>query len=565
MLTTADLEDPVPLERLYRVGLALTAERDRDRLLELILGEAKALCRADGGTLYLNQDGERLRFAIVQTTSLELWAGGSTGRAVRFPPIPLCHGDRPNLKNIASACLHHRKTINVDDVYHSSDFDFAGTRAFDRANGYRSQSVLAVPLLARDGEVLGVLQLLNAMDAEGQKIVTFGNKDVCLAEALASQAAIALENQALIDGQQALIESFIKLIAQAIDDKSPYTGGHCRRVPKITEMLAQAACDAKEGPFADFSLSDAEWYELKIASWLHDCGKITTPVHVMDKATKLEAIHDRIELVALRYEVMKREVELAELRSQADELSPATVDALRALDADLEFLRRTNVGGEFVRTEDLERLARIAETPYPGPEGSQRLLSTEELAALSVRRGTLTDAERLIINGHMVQTIQMLEALPFPPHLARVPEYACHHHEKMDGKGYPRGVFAGDLPVPARILAIADVFEALTAQDRPYKEGKRLSETMRIMGFMKRENHLDPDLFDLFVRSGVYRAYAKMYLPPALIDEVDERALLDVVPESVALPPAEERAQRRGALLPEYDALRTQIGAILEG
>jgi HD-GYP domain-containing protein (c-di-GMP phosphodiesterase class II) len=410
-------------------------------------------------------------------------------------------------------------------------------------------------MLNSEGRVTGVLQLINARDEHGV-VVPFGGEKQQIVEALASQAAIALDNQHLLHAQKALLESFIKLIANAIDAKSPYTGGHCTRVPIITEMLARAACDAKDGPLKDFNLSDEEWYELRIAAWLHDCGKVVTPVHVMDKATKLETIHDRMETVRTRFELRRRELELQLLKLSPDDVETRAGAAaeLACLDEELAFLETANIGGEFLSPEKQARIRAIAERTVVIGGKAHALLSPDEVENLCVSRGTLTDEERLIINGHMVQTIQMLEALPFPRNLRRVPEYAGGHHEKMDGGGYPKGLYAGDMSLPARMMAVADVFEALTAQDRPYKKAKTLSETMKIMAFMKRDNHLDPVLFDFFVQSGTYRRYAEQYLPLELIDAVDEAALVAMQPKPFLLPPVEERTARRSTYLPTYPA-----------
>jgi HD-GYP domain-containing protein (c-di-GMP phosphodiesterase class II) len=550
------------LELLYRVGIALSAERNKDRLLEMILVEAKTLCNADGGTLYLSTDDDHLKFAIMRTDSLGIALGGTTGTPIAFPPIPmtdLLTGNQ-NLKNVATAAALLKRSVNIPDAYHAAGFDFSGTKAFDAKNNYRSKSFLAIPLVNGEGLVIGVLQLLNARDPTTGELVAFAEEHQRIVEALASQAGIALDNQLLLDGQRELLESFIKAIASAIDAKSAHTGGHCERVPILTEMLAQAVCDATEGPFAGFRLSDEEWYELRIAAWMHDCGKVTTPVHVMDKATKLETIFDRIEIVRARFEVLRRDAEIAMLRGF--DVPGADRDALRAtyektlaeLTDELALIEKSNVGGEFLEPEKQARIAAIGQRTLTQSGQARPILSADEVKNLTISRGTLTGEERLIINGHMVQTIRMLEALPFPRNLRRVPEYAGGHHEKMDGSGYPRGLFASDMSVPARLMAISDVFEALTAQDRPYKSAKKLSDTMRIMGAMKRDNHLDPDLFDLFISSGVYRDYAKRYLPPALIDEVDEAALLATRPKPFALPDADARRARTRQFLPEYGA-----------
>lgn len=543
------------LERLHRVGLALGAEKNRDVLVERILLEAKELCDADGGTLYLRTDDDHLAFTIMRNDTLDISMGGTTERAIELPAIPMFRDDEPNHQNVASHCAILKTSVNIPDAYDAKGFDFSGTKAFDEKSGYRSRSFLTIPMLNQEDRVIGVLQLINARSDDGE-VIPFRPGDQEIVEALASQAAIALDNQLLLSSQRDLMEAFIKLIAAAIDDKSPYTGGHCRRVPVLTELLTKAVCEAEEGPFADFDLTEAEWYELHIAGWLHDCGKVTTPVHVMDKATKLETITDRIAEVRTRFAVLKHEAALR--RSDAGGSKEATQRyeaTIAELDDDLAFLEVANVGGEFMSDDKKARVRSIAERTWTNERGeSKPLLTDEEVDNLVISRGTLTESERLIINGHMVQTIRMLEALPFPRDLKRVPEYAGGHHEKMDGGGYPKGLFAGDMSVPARIMAIADVFEALTAQDRPYKKGKPLSEAMRIMGFMKKDNHLDPALFDIFVKSGTYRAYAERYLPPDLIDDVDEAELLAIEPKPFELPDDDTRKKRWEQFLPEYEA-----------
>ena len=545
-------------ELLHRIGVALSAERNRERLVETILLEAKRLCNADGGTLYLRTEDDRLRFAIVHNDSLGIALGGTTGRAINFDPLPMRDPDTgaDNHDAVATHAALLGGTVRVDDAYVTDKFDFTGARAFDAAHDYRSTSFLAIPLKNGAGRVIAVLQLINARTEEG-KVCTFSDEQVSTVEALASQAGIALDNQILLQGQKDLLEAFIKLIATAIDAKSPYTGGHCERVPVLTEMLTRAACESDDPALADFELDDEAWYELRIAAWLHDCGKVTTPVHVMDKATKLETIFDRMEVVRARYEVLLRDAKIAHLEriADGDDAAASTTryeEQTKVLREELVFLEKCNIGGEFLGDADKLRIQTIAERQYKQGETSRPLLDPNEVENLSISRGTLTEEERIVINGHMVQTIKMLEALPFPPNLRRVPEYAGGHHEKMDGSGYPKGIWAGDMSIPARIMAIADVFEALTAQDRPYKSGKTLSESMRIMGSMVEFNHLDPELFRLFVRSGVYREYGERYLPRELIDEVDEAKLLAIEPRSFESPEPRIRDQRWRGFLPQY-------------
>lgn len=522
------------LEYLNAIGVALSQERDINRLLETILVAAKNLTRADGGTLYRLVD-DRLHFEIMRNDSLAIAMGGTSGTAIPFYPIPLHDKDgNPNLTMIAAYVAINDRTVNIADAYTEEGFDFSGTRNFDKRTGYRSTSFLTVPMKNHEGEIIGVLQLLNAIDSGTGAVTVFSDEDRRLAESLASQAAIALTNRLLIQQLEVLFESLIELINTAIDDKSPYTGGHCKRVPTLTMMLAEAAHAAAEGPLASFRMTDKDRYELKIAGLLHDCGKITTPVHVVDKATKLQTIFDRIALVDTRFEVLKREAEAAMLRAvlAAREAGDASSEAraredfaakVRQYDDDREFLRRTNVGGERMSPEDQARVTRIAQYAWTGPRGTpERFLTRDEEANLNIPYGTLNPKEREIINHHIVATIKMLEALPWPRHLVNVPEYAGGHHERMDGKGYPRGLTRAQMSVQARIMGIADIFEALTARDRPYKRGKTLSESLEILGKFRLNGHIDPDLFDVFVRQKVYLKYAERFLDPQLIDEVDE-------------------------------------------
>ena len=510
------------LEQLNAIGASLSAERDINRLLETILTAAKSITRADGGTLYRLTDDRSLRFEIVRTSSLRYYLGGTTGNPVPFYPIQLYKDGKPNHGMVAAYAALTGKTVNIADAYAPVDgFDFSGTRAFDSKTGYRSKSFLTVPMLNHDRETIGVLQLINAQDPSTGNIVPFSASDQRLAESLASQAAVAITNRMLINQLEGLFESFINLINNAIDEKSPYTGGHCQRVPVLTMLLAEAVNETREGPLADFQMTDKDRYELKIAGLLHDCGKVTTPVHVVDKATKLEAIFDRVQLVDTRFEVLKRDAEIEALKGRLDER--ALRARMRQLEDDRKFLHACNVGGERMREEDVDRVRRIAQYRWRDCAGHEvSFLTEDEVKNLTIRAGTLNEDERKIINHHIVATIKMLESLPWPRHLTRVPEYAGGHHERMDGKGYPKGLKREEMSVQARCMGIADIFEALTAKDRPYKKGKTLSESLEILGKMKLSGHIDPDLFDVFVRRKVYRRYAEMFLDREQIDEVDE-------------------------------------------
>lgn len=520
------------IEKLTEIGIALSAEKDTLRLLEMILLGAKELTNADGGTLYSVQEDKTVKMEIMRTDSLDFAMGGTTGKAIPFPPIPLYdeHG-KPNLQMVVTHAVLNDRTVNIPDAYDAEGFDFSGTKQFDANTGYRSTSFLTMPLKNHDGDIIGVLQLLNARDEQNGAIIPFSEEAERLAGSLASQAAISLTNRRLIDEMKRLLESLIQLVATAIDEKSPYTGSHCKRVPVLTMMLADAADRASEGAFKDFSMNEEERYELEIAAWLHDCGKLITPDHVVDKSTKLHTVYDRIETVATRFEVLKRDARIAMLEKRLAALESGHdytqkpeqeyQETLRQLDDELEFLRIRNLGTEGMSAKDKQKISRISQRLWECKDVTLPLLNAEEVYNLSVEKGTLTAEERTIINNHIDATIKMLEALPFPKHLKNVPEYAGGHHEKMDGTGYPRGLKREEMSVQARIMAIADIFEALTAKDRPYKEGKKLSETLQILGKLKEQNHIDPDLFELFVKERIFEKYARQYLDQSQIDEVN--------------------------------------------
>jgi HD-GYP domain-containing protein (c-di-GMP phosphodiesterase class II) len=549
------------------ITMALSAERKFDRLLQRVLEETRDAAGGSGGVIYLlEEDGKVLKPAA------QVWDAGDSAALDTIVAVPADDGSHPVTEAARPTATTLARTLAPGTT--------RGLEYLDARFGRSAVGLVTLPLRSRAGEAIGVLCVFLRDDA-----ALPSPERLALVEAFAGAGAVAIDNQRLLLAQKALLDAFIGLTAGAIDAKSPYTGGHCQRVPELTFMLTRAVCDWKEGPHADFNLSEEEWEALHIAGWLHDCGKVTTPEYVVDKATKLETIYDRIHEIRMRFEVLKRDAEIACLKAVAAggderELRAALEREQRALDEEFAFIATCNIGGEFMAPEKVQRLKEIAGRTWQRtldsrlgvsweeakrferapaaqlpvteqlladkPEhiidrGPQDLMPPDnpwgfklkvpahrynrgELYNLSIARGTLTEEERYKINDHIVQTIIMLSQLPFPRHLKQVPELAGGHHEKMDGTGYPKRLTREQMSVPARVMAIADIFEALTAVDRPYKKGKTLSEAVKIMSFMKKDRHIDPDLFDIFLKSGVYHDYAKRFMQPQYIDEVDIKA-----------------------------------------
>ncbi|TGG90372.1 GAF domain-containing protein [Natronospirillum operosum] len=514
----------------------LASRNNLASLLDCIVSEAMQLTNADGGTLYLVEgDGldRELHFSVVRTDSLGIQINGYEGDEVPMAPIPLFRDGQPNHHNVASHAALSRKPVIVEDAYKVDEFDFSGTKRFDESTGYRSCSFLTQPLLDHQGEVIGVLQLLNARDPRGQ-VVPFAEDVLSSVAALAKYAAISLNNQILIHGHKELLDSFIKALASITDVRSPHTSLHCQRIPELTELIARAACEDKTGYFKDFNLDDEEWYELSVAAWLHDCGKLATPDYVVDKATKLHMLWDGIDAVRARFSALRAQTErdylqrmLAVSEGQRAALEADLQARLQQIDDDCAFVTRANTGGEFMRPEDQERVRALGNLTWTNADGEPEPLLTEvEIENLCISRGTLNNDERAIINRHIDITIDILEALPFPRNLRRVPEYAGGHHEKMNGKGFPRGLTRDQLSIPARIMGVADIFEALTAKERPYKKPMPLSQAFSILRNMRDEEHIDADVYEVFLRSGVWKEYAERHLLEAQKDVDDATVYL---------------------------------------
>ena len=534
----AVLEDRV--KRLQEIGLALSTEDDINVIFELIMGEAKNITNADGRTLYMiSDDAKTMKFEIMATESMNFAQGGTTGIEITIPPMQLFDEEgNPNHSSIVAYSANTGKTVNIKDAYKEKGFDFTGAKTFDKNTGYRTQSVLSVPLKNHENDIVGVMQLINAKDPQSGKTISFSADMQHQIESLASQGAVALTNKRLVAELKSLFESFIQLIATAIDKKSPYTGGHCERVPEITMLLADAVEKTTEGKYADFTMTEDERYELYLAGWLHDCGKVATPPHVVDKGMKLETITDRIEVMDTRFEVLKRDAEIAKLKKQIELMTKGSVNGeIKTLEEDLTtrieelsldqtFIQKTNRGGEFMEEEDQKRVADIGNYKWNLEGEETNFFDEKDVRNLQIPKGTLLPEEREIINDHIVITIDMLNKLPYPKNLRKIPEFAGGHHEKLDGTGYPKGLKDEEMSVQAKMMAIADIYEALTAADRPYKDGKKLSQAMRIMGFMKKDYEIDEELFAIFVKSGVYKQYAEKYLGEDQLDEIDEAAAL---------------------------------------
>ncbi|MFC2150185.1 HD domain-containing phosphohydrolase [Calditrichota bacterium] len=521
------------INKLAKIGVALSSTQDLDYLLEMILDQARDFTRCDAGTLWLASEDElELRATIVQTESQNIRMGGKSGIPVNFPPVLRVTDDIPNNSNVTAYVANSGKMVNIPDVYEVEGFDFQGPRKYDAATGYRTQSMLVFPMHDHEGEIIGVMQLINAKDSHTGETIPFAVEFEELSEALASQAAVAITNVRLIDDLKGLFESFIQVIAAAIDEKSPYTGGHISRVANLTVEIAEAVNNADEGIYADTHFNDDEMYELRLAAWLHDTGKIVTPEHVVDKSTKLQTIYDRMELVQTRFELAMTNMRLQSAQERVAQLEEAlgssggkippkddTLEkAIEKMKEDEEFVVSCNKTQEFVPDATIERLNSLALLQIPTSEGDLPLLSENELYNLSIRKGNLTKEERLVIENHALVTIKMLEKLPFPKKIKNVPPIAGAHHEKLDGSGYPLGLMGDKINLQARIMALADIFEALTARDRPYKDPKKMSEVLKILGFMVKDNHIDKDVVEFFIENKMHIKYALEHLDPTQLD-----------------------------------------------
>ena len=497
------------LKHLAEIGVALTSEKNTGKILEMIINEAMDFARADAGTIYM-ADLERgvLRFCIIRNRSLGTALGGREG-PIEGSLVPMYKEDGGlNTGNVSAHVAITKEAVNIPDVYEAKQFDFSGTREYDEKSGYRSKSMLVVPMLDHDGEVIGILQIINAMSTDGKDVVSFDEEKQDLVESLASQAAVALNNAQLIRDLEALFDSLITSVGMAIDEKSTYTGGHVRRVAELASSIGNAVTKTKKSALADYNMNEHELKELKISAWLHDLGKVTTPEAILNKDKKLLALADRAELIKMRYEIEKLRLQLeyasTRLKRQTDAGSEATLRIkVGELDEEEKFILKWNEPLNSPNTEAITRLEQIAR--------ERGTISEEELENLCVRKGTLTQKEREIVENHAAVTKKMLAHLKFPKFLSGVPEYAGGHHEMLDGSGYPDNLKGDEIPIQARILAVADIFEALTAK-RPYKEPLSVEEALSILKEMADEGKLDPAVIKAAEENGVFARYAEKEL-----------------------------------------------------
>jgi len=518
------------IHKMHIIGTALSAENNLDKLLEMILTHAKESTNSDAGTLYLmSADEKSMNFSVVKTTSLHIMMGGTNDK-ISWPPLELYHKDgSKNLEMVAATSALEDKIINIEDVYEAKEFNFEGTKKFDEGTGFCSKSMLVIPMKNYEKEIIGVCQLINKVDEKTGEVISFTEDDVELLSALASQAAVTITNAKLIRDLRLLLESFIKSIASAIDAKSLYTGGHVRKVAEITMLIAEELNKNDDGKYKQVNYNHDQLNELRISALMHDIGKITTPEYVVDKSTKLETIFDRIEVIKVRYEILKRDAKIKFLEKKIELYETNQTQYLSTIEENLEkellnydkeisFLEEINIGGEFMSNDKLTYLEEIAKQMIIEDGKKVQIISQNELENLSIKKGTLTEDERQIINNHATVSLDMLNKLPFPKKLRRVPEIAGAHHEKLNGKGYPKGLTAEELSLESRILALSDIFEALTASDRPYKDAKTLKEAMKIINFMVKDGELDEDLVEFFYNKKIHLKYAKQELREEQID-----------------------------------------------
>jgi HD-GYP domain-containing protein (c-di-GMP phosphodiesterase class II) len=501
------------LGELIEIARAITQERNLDRLLHLILEKSRFITGADAGSIYVVEGAEgkqRLRFKLSQNDSVQFESAEFT--------VPM------STRSIAGAAAVSRKPINIPDVYQIGENEpFGFDRSFDQRVGYRTKSMIAMPMISAEEEVIGVIQLINkkkqperklelAADAATQ-VIPFDQRSEDLLATLASQAGIALENALLYQEIREIFEGFVRASVQAIEQRDPTTSGHSLRVSLLSVRLAEVVDRADSGPFASVSFTKRDLQELEWAALLHDFGKIGVREQVLVKAKKLYP-HE-LDQVKARFDYALKEAEADVLRRKIEAMRSGGGD-LRALDEELE-RRRIELRDAWkiiaeaneptvMNEGDFTRIGEIGKCCYVAPDGATRpLLSAGEIESLQVRRGSLNEGEIGEIRSHVVHTYNFLSRIPWGKNFVRVPEIAGAHHEKLNGTGYPHGLTSDRIPLQSKIMTIADIYDALTARDRPYKKAVPIERALAILGFEVKDGNVDPELVKAFVDGEVYK------------------------------------------------------------
>jgi HD-GYP domain-containing protein (c-di-GMP phosphodiesterase class II) len=485
---------------LNQIGIALTSETHLPTLLELIVREVRGFTRADAGSLY-SVDRNQIRFEVAQNDTLEA-RKNEVYESFRPYPMPL------DKTSIAGYVAITGETLNISDVYDlTGDEEYRFNPAFDDRNRYRTRSMLVVPIRTQQNEILGVLQLINSLDKQNN-VAVFDSEQEDLVASLASQAAATIQNARLINAVHEIFAALVRYSASAIDARSPHTAGHSRRVATYSMRLARSANEETEGTLTDVFFSDKELEELNYAAWLHDIGKIGVREELLERVDRLTPAS--MELISTRFEAIKLAVARDFERQRRAEGGSKETDhtelerRLREVDEDLGFIRRTNKATR-LSSEEIRRIEEIQTKSFRNARGEVRAyLSEEEVHHLSLPSGNLTGKEFQEVRGHVLQTLNIINKIPFTNDLERIPVIAAAHHEKLDGSGYPLGLTASDITIQARILGIADVYDALTASDRPYRGAMPVQEALQHLIKEAEAGKLDRDLVDLFVSKKLY-------------------------------------------------------------
>lgn len=561
------------LKILSVAGADLSKEQDQGSSLALILYTARDLTNADAGTVYRIQDNyyddpfnpgelksKSLIFEEMHTESMNYY-----NTQPDIPPVPMEIDGKPNYNAVSAYCANTGKIVNIPDAYNEEGFDFSGAKRYDSMNNYRSKSMLVIPLRDHESQINGVLQLINRQTTDG-RVTRFTKNDETIVQAMSYQAAISLTTQKLLKEHIELFDAFVRVLAEGLGEKSAYTYGHINRVAELSSMLAEEISSFKEGMYDQIKFNKHQMEEIRLAGWMHDIGKLTTPEHVVSKAIKLELIQDRFEIIVQRFNAKIKDFEIEMLKKEIEGIKegrPATYfiqlkkekeEKTSTLLKNLQILNKSNVGGEFLgdqSKETIEQMSRIntnqnIQVEFKNIAGYNRIIGVQKSTAeiseplinddernfLLISKGTLSDDERKIINDHADRSWRWLMKLPFPKRKMKLPLYAGAHHETLNGKGYPNQLTASQLPIQSRIIAVADIFEALTANDRPYKSPMKLSKSLDILGNMVKYGELDAEIVKIFLKSELFKKYAEKFLNDDQIDQLDiDKWLKDYYPK----------------------------------